>query len=145
MILIDTNILLYAANRDDERSTRAAQSLESIVNGGSNWALSWSIIYEFLRVATHTKVFPSPLDCESAWSFISEIISQPGCIILTETVVHRETIDACLKEIPRIRGNLIHDFHLAVLMREHGIKQILTEDRDFRMFPWIEVKSLPFT
>jgi len=143
MILIDTNILLYAVNRDDERSTRAGRSLESIVNSGSSWALSWSIVYEFLRVATHPKVFSMPLDCESAWNFISDLIDRPGCLMLTETVVHQEVVDLCLKEIPRIRGNLLHDFHLAVLMHEHGIKQILTEDRDFRMFPWIEVTFLP--
>jgi len=143
MILIDTNILLYAVNRSDERSARASRSLESMVNGGSHWAMSWSTVYEFLRVATHPKVFSSPLDCESAWDFISEIINRPGCLILTETVVHGETVDQCLKEIPRIRGNLLHDFRIAVLMREHGIKQILTEDRDFRIFPWIDVISLP--
>jgi len=145
MILIDTNILLYAVNADDQRSARAGQALESIVNDGKAWALSWIIVYEFLRVATHPKVFTAPLDRESAWSFISGMIGQPNCLMLTETVVHRETVDQCLMESPRIRGNLLHDFHLAVLMREHGIKRILTEDRDFRMFPWIEVKSLTET
>jgi len=145
MILIDTNILLYAVNGDDQRSAQACQALEAIANAESTWALSWSIVYEFLRVATHPRVFAVPLDDESAWRFISEIIRQPNCLMLTETVVHSETVDQCLKEGPRIRGNLLHDFHIAVLMREHGIKMILTEDRDFRMFPWIDVKSLTET
>lgn len=142
MILIDTNILLYAANRDDERSTLAARTLENLVNSDHPWALSWGIVYEFLRVATHPKVFTSPLECDSAWSFITELLRQPNCLMLTETVVHQETVDQCLREIPRIRGNYLHDFHLAVLMREHGITRILTEDRDFRMFPWIKVVML---
>ncbi len=142
MILIDTNILLYAANRDDARSIQAARALESVVNRGSGWALSWSIVYEFLRVSTHAKVFPSPLDAQSAWNFVAELIRRPDCHLLTETTLHQELVDQCLKEVPRIRGNFLHDFHLAVLMREHGITRILTEDRDFRMFPWIELVSL---
>lgn len=143
MILLDTNILLYAVNGDDPRSPRARQALESIVNSGGPWALSWSIVYEFLRVATHPRVFPSPLDLETAWTFISEIGNQPGGLMLTETVDHSENLSRCIGDAPRIQGNLLHDFHLAVLMREHGIRRIFTEDRDFLMFPWIEIQRLP--
>ncbi|HMO51799.1 MAG TPA: PIN domain-containing protein [Kiritimatiellia bacterium] len=143
MILIDTNIFLYAVNGDDPRSSTARRALESIINSGGPWALSWSIVYEFLRVATHPRVFPAPLDAERAWAFIAEIIHHPGGLMLTETVVHEETVDRCIQEAPRMHGNLLHDFHIAVLMREHGIKRVLTENRDFLMFPWIEVQRLP--
>ena len=143
MILIDTNILLYAVNRDDPRSSMACRALESLLNSGSPWVLSWNIVYEFLRVATHPRVFPSPLDAETAWAYIAEIIRLPNGVLLTESAVHQETVDRCLAEAPRMQGNLLHDFHTAVLMREHGIKRIITEDRDFLMFPWIKVQRLP--
>ena len=143
MLLIDTNILLYAVNRDDPRASTARRALESIINSGSPWAMSWSIVYEFLRVATHPRVFPSPLDVESAWAFIAGLIRQPGCVMVAETMVHEETVDRCIMEAPRMHGNLLHDFHLAILMRELGITQIFTEDRDYLMFPWIEVQRLP--
>ncbi len=55
---------------------------------------------------------------------------------------YREVFDQCLAESPRIHGNLQHDFHIAVMMREHGVTQILTEDRDFVMFPWVEILRL---
>ena len=42
-------------------------------------------------------------------------------------------------ELPDIRGNVVHDLHTAVLMREHGITQICTLDRDFRRFPFLEI------
>lgn len=143
MIVIDTNILLYAVNRNDTRSSRAIRALESIVNRGAGWAVSWTIVYEFMRVATHPNVFPSPLGAAAAWEFIMELIQRPDCLLLTETVVHPEMLSQCLRETSRIRGNQLHDFHLAVLMREHGIRSLLTEDRDFRMFPWIEIQTLP--
>ena len=49
---------------------------------------------------------------------------------------------ACLAEAPRVTGNILHDLHTAVLMREHGIDEILTEDRDFLSFSWVTVVSL---
>lgn len=44
-----------------------------------------------------------------------------------------------LTEIPLLRGNLMHDAHTAILMREHGIRQIYTRDSDFHRFPFIDV------
>lgn len=41
--------------------------------------------------------------------------------------------------MPELRGNLTHDFHTAVLMREHGIARIYTRDADFHRFPWVQV------
>jgi len=143
MILIDTNILLYAVNRDDPRNQLATRMLESIVNKGGSWALSWSIVYEFMRVATHPKIFHAPLETDVAWRLAWGVVTHPDCHLLTETAEHADATARCLQEAPRIRGNMVHDLHVAVLMREHGIIRILTEDRDYRLFPWIEVVPLP--
>jgi predicted nucleic acid-binding protein len=39
---------------------------------------------------------------------------------------------------PHISGNLIHDAQIAILMREHGIRQIFTRDIHFHRFSFIE-------
>ena len=41
-------------------------------------------------------------------------------------------------------GNLVPDTHLVVLMRQHGVKEIWTGDRDFRKFDGIVARD-PFT
>jgi hypothetical protein len=38
-----------------------------------------------------------------------------------------------------VAGNLLHDAHTAILMREHGIRQICTRDTDFHQFAFLEV------
>ncbi|MEJ7668670.1 MAG: hypothetical protein WKH97_08045 [Casimicrobiaceae bacterium] len=38
-----------------------------------------------------------------------------------------------------LSGNLVHDAHTAILMREHGVRQICTRDTDFHRFPFVEV------
>lgn len=44
-----------------------------------------------------------------------------------------------LATVPDLRGNVPHDVHTAVLMREHGISRIRTRDSDFRRFPFLTV------
>jgi hypothetical protein len=46
---------------------------------------------------------------------------------------------AGLGELPHLAGNLMHDAHTAVLMREHGIRVIYTRDTDFHRFPFLEL------
>jgi predicted nucleic acid-binding protein len=42
-------------------------------------------------------------------------------------------------EVPHLAGNILHDVHTAVLMREHGIREICTRDTDFHRFPFVKV------
>jgi predicted nucleic acid-binding protein len=44
-----------------------------------------------------------------------------------------------IAEVSHAAGNLMHDVHTAVLMREHGIRRICTRDTDFYGFPFLEV------
>lgn len=44
-----------------------------------------------------------------------------------------------ISRVPYARGNLIHDLHTAVLMREHGVGSIRTRDSDFHRFEFVEV------
>jgi uncharacterized protein len=142
MILVDANILLHAVNRDSPLCSSAGRSLEELANGSSTWGLSWGIVYEFMRVATHPRIFPSPLSAGEAWTFVQELILRPSCLVLGETGLHAELMAECLKESPRLRGNILHDLHTAVLMREHGVREILTLDRDFRSFSWVKTVAL---
>jgi len=84
MILVDTNVLLHAVNRDSPECVAAREALEALANGHRTWALSWTIAYEFLRVATHPRVFPRPMDIADAWAFLHGLISRPTCLLLTE-------------------------------------------------------------
>ncbi len=47
-------------------------------------------------------------------------------------------LGSVLTEIPHLSGNLMHDAHTAVLMREHGVQRIYTRDTDFHRFPFVE-------
>jgi predicted nucleic acid-binding protein len=44
-----------------------------------------------------------------------------------------------IAELPWLSGNVIHDAHTAILMREHGTLRICTRDADFHRFSFLEV------
>ncbi len=52
---------------------------------------------------------------------------------------HARVLAATIAEQPQLRGNILHDAHTAVLMREHGITRIVTRDTDFHKFKYLEV------
>ncbi len=137
MRVVDTNILLYAADRDSEFHDPCRHLLEHLREDAVPSYLSWNICYEFLRVSTHPRVFRSPWDSGHAWSFIDSILSGPGFGLLTETSRHQAILKQTMAELPDLRGNILHDVHTAVTMRENGINQIYTRDTDFARFPFL--------
>ena len=44
-----------------------------------------------------------------------------------------------MRELPDVSGNLSHDLHTAVLMRENGVSRFCTRNTDFRRFPFLSV------
>lgn len=42
-------------------------------------------------------------------------------------------------EVRDVRGNRVHDAHTAILIREHGIREIYTRDTDFHRFSFLRV------
>jgi toxin-antitoxin system PIN domain toxin len=139
MFVVDTNILLYAAERQFPEHERSRAALIGWRERVDAWYLTWSIVYEFVRVATHPRVFRRPWSAGSAWSFVEAVLAAPGLQILVETDRHARVARQIWDELPAMRGNLVHDAHTAILMREHGIREIYTRDADFHRFPFVRV------
>jgi uncharacterized protein len=139
MFVVDTNILVYAADEGSPAHAQCRQELESWRSQRSAWYVTWSILYEFLRVTTHSRVLRSPWTASQAWQFVDAIITSPALGVLVETDRHAAVAQEVLTSIPQLQGNLLHDTHTAILMKEHGIRQIYTRDMDFHRFPFLEV------
>ncbi|MBE3133463.1 MAG: PIN domain-containing protein, partial [Acidobacteria bacterium] len=102
------------------------------------WCVTWGILYEFLRVTTHPRVMRRPWAGRDAWRFIAALLASPGLEVLGSTDRHAAVAARVFDEIPHLAGNLVHDAHTAILMREHGIRRIVTRDTDFHRFPFLE-------
>jgi toxin-antitoxin system PIN domain toxin len=139
VFVVDANVLIDAANTNSPTQKRCLGLLATWQNRSSAWFLTLGICYEFMRVATHRRVFQRPLSATDAWSFVSEILAAPGVSLLAPTERHARVAEEVLAETPGLSGNIIHDAATAVLMREHGIRTIYTRDADFHRFRFLEV------
>jgi len=138
VFVVDTNILVYAADEDSPFHARCFEVLEEWRSQASAWYSTWGIVYEFLRVTTHPRIFRKPWSASRAWNFIEAVLASPSLGILIPTERHAEVVADVMKEIPHLSGNLMYDLQTAVLMREHGIKRIHTRDTDFHRFHFLE-------
>jgi toxin-antitoxin system PIN domain toxin len=138
MFVVDTNILVHAADEDSPFHAFCLARIEDWRVQSSAWYLTWGILYEFLRVMTHPRVFRRPLSAGQAWTFIEALLVSPSLGFLVPTERHRTILSQVLAQAPLISGNLLHVAHTAVLMREHGIRRIYTRDTDFHRFPFLE-------
>lgn len=138
MFVVDTNVLIYAADHDAPAHSQCRALLERWRRQSSAWYLTWPIVYEFLRVSTHPRVFRKPWSASRAWQFIDALLASPGLGVLVPTTRHAAVTAEVIGELSFLAGNLMHDAHTAVLMREHGIRQVYTRDTDFHRFPFLE-------
>jgi toxin-antitoxin system PIN domain toxin len=139
VLVVDTNILVYAAATESPHHAPCREWLVRRRTRPDAWYTTWPILYEFLRVVTHPRVMRPPLKALEAWEFVRLLLASPGFSVLVPTQRHADVAEQFLSEQPHIAGNIMHDAHTAILMREHGIRQICTRDTDFYQFKFLEV------
>jgi toxin-antitoxin system PIN domain toxin len=139
--LIDTNILVHAANAASPSHDAARSFLEEHLRARTTWCTTWPILYEFLRVSTHRRVFPKPLKAKDALQFIASFAALEEVVMLAPTERHFTTLQKVTDELGRPSGNLFHDIHTATLMQEHGVPEIVTADADFFQFRFLKVTN----
>lgn len=138
-MVFDTNVLIYAVDQDSPFHSPCRDSVLQARDDPSPAFLTWNVCYEFLRATTHARASVSPWTTLEAWDFLEVLLNSPGFDLLVPTQRHAAVLTRILKELPDVSGNLVHDLHTAVLMREHGISRICTRDTDFHRFPFLEV------
>lgn len=60
MLVVDTNVLVYAADADSPYRVPCRDWLERQRARADAWYTTWGILYEFVRVTTHPRVMPRP-------------------------------------------------------------------------------------
>jgi toxin-antitoxin system PIN domain toxin len=139
--LIDTNILLHAVNAGSPEHSAAHRFLQEHLRLRSPWCITWPILYEFLRVSTHSRVFPKPLKPAQALDFIASLTTREEVAILPATDRHMSVLEGIVGGLSHPSGNLFHDIHTSALMREHGVPEIVTADTDFLQFSFLKVTN----
>ena len=75
MRIVDLNVLLYAVNTDSAHHTRVLAWWEAAIADDEPIGLAWIVLLGFLRVSTNPRVFPRPLDPDTAMSMLARIFN----------------------------------------------------------------------
>lgn len=131
-MLVDANILLYAAHASAPEHARAAAWLETRLNGERRVGLPWESLTAFLRIATHPRAFARPLRPDEAWGLVSDWLAAPMAWVPQPTDSHADVLGALVHRY-HLSGRLIPDGHLAALAIQHGL-EVCSADTDFARF-----------
>jgi toxin-antitoxin system PIN domain toxin len=139
---LDVNILLYASDSASPVHDAARRFLERAADGADLLCLGWPTVMSYLRMATHPRIFASPLSPSEALANVEALAGLPHVRLLAEEPgflgVYREVTG----DFP-VRGNLVPDAHLAALLKQHGVRTLFTRDVDFRKFGFLDLRD-PF-
>ena len=139
MILVDTNILLYAEDRLSPHHKEARQWWDKQLSGESPVCLCWSSLVSFIRISTNRQIFKRPLTMNQAITRVQSWLDQPCVRLLDPTESHWKIFQALLLE-GQAKANLAPDAHLAALAIEHGCI-LYSTDSDFSRFPKLKWKN----
>jgi toxin-antitoxin system PIN domain toxin len=132
VILVDTNLLLYAQVSDYAQHSAARDWLEERLHGSSRVALPWPSLLGFVRLVTNPRLFARPESITTAWAQVEAWLRAEPAWIPTPGDRHVEVLATLM---PSVTGpNLLPDAHLAALAIEHGLT-VASTDGDFARFP----------
>jgi toxin-antitoxin system PIN domain toxin len=132
VFVVDANVLLYAVNESSPHHEPARRWLDDALAGTESVAFAWTVVLAFLRLATHSSVFATPLDPDAALGIVRLWLEQPPAVVLEPTDRHLGVLGGLLAEAGTA-ANLVSDAHLAAIALEHAAT-LVSFDADFGRF-----------
>jgi predicted nucleic acid-binding protein len=139
VIGVDTNLLVALAIADHPRHSSAYAECEKLLQGWEKFALSSSIVAEFLHTVTDQRRFQPPHAMPSAIAWFREWSLRCEPTWLHET---KFSIDLWLRWMDQYRlgRKRILDTRYAALLHSNNVKRLVTNNPDdFRIFGVFEI------
>lgn len=141
MIALDTNLLVYAHREDSPWHNKAYRQITELAESRSSWgSIPWPCLHEFLAIVTHPRIYNPPTPLDLAIDQVNAWLESPSLMILSEEQGYWEQLRTTL-ENGRVIGPQIHDARIAALCQLHGVRELLSADRDFSRFPGLASRN----
>lgn len=137
MLLIDSNILIYAYDPASRHHERARTWLEGVLSDDEPIRFGLVSLLSFVRILSDPRLFAHPMDVAEAHAHVQTWLDRDIAAIAEPTPAHWSTFLAVATD-GQARGPMLMDAHLAALAIEHGAT-VCTADRDFRRFKGVRV------
>ena len=137
MVAVDVSVLAFAVNRFAPQHPRAGRLVETLANGELPWALPWSVLHEFLRLMLQPHAVARPLGAGDAAAFVDQLLKSPSVQLLAPGAGHQAALSEVLESMSGSGG--VAGLETAVVLREHGVRELLSADRSMRRFTFLTV------
>ena len=141
MIIIDTNLLIYAYNSDSPRHSQAAEWLEDLINSGVEIGFAEVVMIGFIRIMTQRRIVSRPLLPTQAIALVQSWLAIPNARLLLATPESFANSLALIDTVG-VAGNLCTDAQIAGLAQLYRAT-VASVDTDFLRFTGLKVLN-PF-
>ena len=141
MFAIDTNLLVYAHNKDSEFNEEASAFMEKVMNerdeeGNSSICIPTQVLMEFVNVITRQNL-EKPLSLSEAIDVVQDYI-ESGVSIINQRETQIQTFLDLLSSVTTRKK--IFDVALVATLKDNGISGLYTVNvGDFEEFYFLEV------
>ena len=136
MIIVDANLLVYAANRSAPEHEYARPWLDERLSGTVRVGLPWPSLLAFVRIVSNPAVLRNPVSPVEAWRQVEDWLECDAAWVPLPGARHTEVLGELLAA-PFVTSRLAPDAHLAALAIEHGLT-LCSTDGDFARFPGLK-------
>jgi uncharacterized protein len=144
MMLVDTNVMIYAHRNEDARHVEYRAWMDALIAGPEPYAVSDFALNAVIRIVTDRRIYPNTTPAHVALTYAEVIRQQPHAQVISPGSAFW-SIFRTLCDKAGVAGKLVPDAYLAALAIEHGCEFIST-DKDFTRFPglrWRHPLALP--
>lgn len=139
MILPDVNLLLYACDQSSPFHPKAAAWCEHIMSGHSPVILLPAVVFGFVRISTHSRVFTDPLSVAEASAHVRSWLGLKQ-VRLHDMLPEDVATALELLESAGTAGNLTTDAQIAAVALRLDA-EVHTADLDFGRFAGVRFRN----
>jgi uncharacterized protein len=132
VILVDTNLLVFAAYTASPEHARARAWLDARLGGDARVGLPWDTLVAFVRLVTNRRIFAHASSLGEAWRTVEGWLASDVAFVPVPTARHAEVLGALLAT-RGLGSSDVPDAHLAALAIEHGLT-LCSADAGFARF-----------
>ena len=139
MILPDANLLLYACDSGSPFHAKESGWCERIMGGGTPVILLPSVVFAFVRISTHPRVFKDPLSVAEASAHVRSWLDRKH-VRLHDMLPDDVETSLSLLEAAGTAGNLTTDAQIAAVAIRLDA-EVHTADLDFGRFAGVRFSN----
>lgn len=137
MILVDVNLLLYAAHPHSPDHASAHAWLETRLSGVERVAMAWPTLLAFVRLSSNARAIPNAISPAEGWSFIeTQWLSRPNVWIPEPTPSHGSILRFLFSNWGTTHQK-VSDAEVAATAIEHGLT-LCSADNGFATIPGLQ-------